>query len=74
MDFDENSRPRFTDAERSEIAAEHDRIADGLWPEVTKAEKAGNASLAIRLCNQACDAMDVAEAACKSSAALARLY
>lgn len=58
----------FTDAQRAEIAAEHDRLAAHLWPLVEKAEREGRGTAALRLRAQACDAEDIAEAA------LARLY
>lgn len=69
-----NDQPVWTDEERAQIAAEHDRLATRLWPAVERAEAAGDQRLARRLREQACDAMDVAEAARISSAALARCY
>ncbi|MBB1252919.1 hypothetical protein H3146_05995 [Streptomyces sp. OF3] len=65
---------QWTAEERAEIAAENDRIAACLWPQVEAAEKAGNVDLACRLRNFACDAEDVASAARVSSARLARIY
>jgi hypothetical protein len=65
---------QFTDQERTEIAAEHDRIAAGLFSEVERLEKLGKADQARRLWNQANDVADVADAARISSAALARVY
>lgn len=74
MDFDENGRAVFTDAERAEIAAEHDALAARMWKDVERAEKANNIPLADKFRAQACDAMDIAEAARISSARLARIY
>lgn len=64
----------WTDEERAEIAAEHDKRAAELWPQVEAAETAGNLRLATRLRNFACDSEDVAAAARISSARLARFY
>ena len=69
-----DDQPTWTDEERVEIADEHDRKAAFLWLAVERAEVAGNHHLARRLREQACDAMDVAECARISSAALARAY
>jgi hypothetical protein len=74
MTFDENGRPVFTDAERIEIAAEHDKIASRLWKSVERAEARGDLALANRYRAHANDAQDLAEAARTSSASLARLY
>jgi hypothetical protein len=74
MDFDESGRAIFTDAERAEIAREHDELAASLWQGVTRAEGANNIPLADKLRIQAGDAMDIAEAARISSARLARIY
>lgn len=65
---------QWTDAERAEIAAEHDQQAADLWPRVEAAEKADKTDLARRLRAMACDAEGVAEAARTSNAALARVY
>ncbi|MFI0900534.1 hypothetical protein [Streptomyces sp. NPDC020983] len=64
----------FTDDERGEIAAEHDQVAASLWPQVRDAERRGQVDLACRLRQMACDAMDVAQAARTSAAALSRVY